>query len=78
MENYKPGQKLTYLPHNKSVEVIHNTLKAGGVNSDEAVVFVKNSTGFILAVPVAVQDKYLTTAPPKKLAPVKKTVAAKK
>lgn len=78
MENYKPGQKLTYLPHNQQVEVIHNTLKAGGVNSDEAVVFVKNKTGFILAVPVAVQDTYLTTAPPKKLPPAKKVVASKK
>ena len=63
---YNEGQTLTYKPANTLCKVVHNTLQPGGVNADEAIVFVtyRNS---LQAVPVAKQDKFLTTDPPVKV-----------
>lgn len=61
---YKPGQTLTLLPLEVEVTVKHNTLAAGGVNYDEAVVTVAKKTGELVSVPVAIQDDYLTTRKP--------------
>lgn len=63
---YKKGQKLTYKPGNAVVTVIHNTLNAGGVNAEEATVWIETKQGSPIAIPVAEQDRYLTTEPPKK------------
>ncbi len=67
IQKYHKGDVLTLLPLNEPVTVIHSTLKGGGVNAEEAVVFVETQDGFPVAVPVAVQDRYLTTDPPKKV-----------
>lgn len=66
VKNYSEGQTLTYKPANVICRVVHNTLKPGGVNADEAIVFVayRNS---LQAVPVAKQDTYLTTDAPVKV-----------
>lgn len=61
---YKPDTELTYKPGNARVKVIHNTLKAGGINADEAVVWIETKQGTPVAIPVAQQDRYLTTEPP--------------
>lgn len=66
VKKYSEGQTLTYKPANAICRVVHNTLKPGGVNADEAIVFVtyRNS---LQAVPVAKQDAYLTTDAPVKV-----------
>lgn len=67
MENiirYKEGTELTYKPGNSRVKVIHSTLKAGGVNADEATIWVETKQGTPIAIPVAEQDRYLTTENP--------------
>lgn len=63
---YKKGQKLTYKVSNQEVTVTHNTLKAGGVNEEEAIVWVETKQRTPIAIPVAEQDRYLTEAPPLK------------
>lgn len=62
---YHKGEVLTLIFLNESVTVMHNTLKGGAVNEDEATVFVETKDGVPVAIPVAIQDRYLTTAPPK-------------
>ena len=52
--------------------VVHNSLKAGGVNSDEAYVTVITKNGLLFNVPVDVQDQYLTAEPPVKVPVLKK------
>lgn len=74
---YHKGEVLTLLSINESVTVMHNTLKGGAVNEDEATVFVETKDGFPVAVPVALQDRYLTTAPPKKEAITGNNIAGK-
>ena len=49
------------MPNKIEVTVIHNTLAAGGVNANDAVVTVVSKQGTLTNVPVAVQDEYLTT-----------------
>lgn len=66
LKRYHKGDVLTLIPLNEYVTVMHNTLKGGGVNADEATVFVETDEGFPVAVPVALQDRYLTKEPPKK------------
>ena len=61
---YHVGDELTYKPGNSRVKVIHNTLKAGGVNLDEAIVWIETKQGTPIAIPVAQQDRYLTTDAP--------------
>lgn len=56
---YKAGQRLTHTPTMKTVWVVHNTLKAGGVNSDEATIWVEGKGTGLMAIPVAVQELYL-------------------
>jgi hypothetical protein len=63
---YKPGQELTYKPGKQTVKVVHNTLQPGGVNAQEAVVWIETKQGTPIAIPVLEQDRYLTTEPPKK------------
>lgn len=65
IKKYHVGDELTYKPGNARVKVIHNTLKAGGANADEATVWVETKAGTPISVPVAQQDRYLTTDPPK-------------
>ncbi|MCE7922250.1 MAG: hypothetical protein DYG98_04275 [Haliscomenobacteraceae bacterium CHB4] len=62
--NYHVGDELTYKPGNARVKVIHSTLKPGGVNADEATVWVETKLGTPIAIPYAKQDRYLTTEPP--------------
>lgn len=67
MENvirYKAGDELTYKPGNSRVKVIHSTLKPGGVNADEATLWVETKAGTPISIPVAEQDRYLTTEKP--------------
>lgn len=64
MEKYKPGQKLTYIPHKSEVEYVADTLLGGGSNADTAMVTVKMKNGFLLTFPYKVQDEFLTTAKP--------------
>lgn len=61
---YHVGDKLTYKPGNAQVTVIHNTLKAGAVNADEAIVWIETKQRTPIAIPVAQQDRYLTTEKP--------------
>lgn len=63
---YRKGQTLTYKPGNAVVTVTHNTLKPGGGNADEATVWIETKAGTPISIPVAEQDRYLTTEPPKK------------
>lgn len=64
IHKYKKGDKPTYKPGNAVVTVIHTTLKGGGVNADEAIVWIETKQGTPVAIPVAEQDRYLTTEPP--------------
>jgi hypothetical protein len=64
VKKYHVGEELTYKPGNARVKVIHNTLKAGGVNADEATVWIETKQGTPIAIPVAQQDRYLTTDAP--------------
>lgn len=66
VKNYKKGDTLTYKPANAICRVVHNTLKPGGVNAEEATVWVRYRNA-LQGVPVAVQDDFLTTEPPVKV-----------
>lgn len=68
VKKYKVGDELTYKSSNQRVKVIHTTLKAGAVNAAEAFVTIRTKQNSIINVPVAVQDDYLTTDPPKSYA----------
>lgn len=59
VKNYKKGQTLFYLGKTRST-VIHNTLKAGGVNADEAVLFLRTVQGTCIAIPVAEQELFVS------------------
>lgn len=76
MEKLKVGQKVTYIPHNQVVEVIYVTPYHDS-DDKHAVNFIKTKNGIIMPVPVAVQDKYLSTAPPVKTSVVKKIFGGK-
>ena len=63
---YRVAQKLTLKKLNQEVTVKHVTPyhEEGDPN---AVVTVELKSGAIVNVPVAIQDDYLTTDPPKKM-----------
>lgn len=61
---YKAGDRLTYTPTMRTVWVVHSTLKAGGVNADEATIWVEGKGTGLISIPVAVQDGYLQTYVP--------------
>lgn len=65
IKKYHVGDELTYKTSNQRVKVIHTTLKAGAVNADEAFVTIRTKQNTPITIPVAVQDDYLTTEPPK-------------
>lgn len=62
---YKVDQELTYKPLNQRVKVSHVTPYHEEADPN-AFVTVELKSGDLRSVPVAVQDDYLTTDPPKK------------
>lgn len=66
IKKYKRGERLTYSPTMQTVWVMHNTLKAGGVNSDEATIWVFGKKTGLISIPVARQDDFLETYKPLK------------
>lgn len=64
VKKYQVGDELTYKTGNARVKVIHTTLKPGGVNADEATIWIETKLGTPIAIPVAQQDRYLTTEAP--------------
>lgn len=59
IKNYKAGDVLYYLGRTKCT-VIANTLKPGGVNADEAVLFLATEQGGSVVVPVAFQERFVS------------------
>ncbi len=59
VKKYSKGDILYYLGRTKC-EVVRNTLKPGGVNADEAVLFLKTVSGSCVAIPVAEQEEFVT------------------
>lgn len=64
MENqkYNTGDVVYYLGRTKCT-VLSNTLKGGGVNLDEAVMYLRSAQGTCIAVPVKHQDLFLSEKP---------------
>lgn len=60
IKKYSKGDILYYLGRTKC-EVVRNTLKAGGVNADEATLFLRViGSGSCHAVPVAEQELFVS------------------
>lgn len=65
---YKADQILTYIPKNQRVTVVHVTPYHEDGDPD-AFVTVQLADGDLRSIPVALQDRFLTVAPPKKTGP---------
>lgn len=63
MDNFQPGQIVTYIPHNQQVTVIHNSTLVGQIRGTDTV-FIRLKNGDLRSIPVAVQDEFLTRNPP--------------
>lgn len=61
---YKENQEITYIPLNQRVVVEHVT-PYHDADDQHATVTVRLRSGDLRTVPVAKQEKYLTTDPPK-------------
>lgn len=61
---YKKDQPVTYIPLNRRAVVEHVT-PYHDADDQHAAVTIRLDTGDIRTIPVAVQEKYLTTEPPK-------------
>lgn len=59
VKKYKEGDVVYYLGRTKST-VLGNTLKPGGINADEAVLFLKTAQGSSVVVPVAHQEEFIS------------------
>lgn len=77
MDNFQPGQIVTYIPLNQSVTVVHNSTLVGQVRGTDAVT-VKLKNGDLRTVPVAIQDNFLTRNPPKPIVRPRKQVTTSK
>ena len=78
MAKYQEGNILTYKPLNQTCTVV-NVTPYHESSDPHAFVTVELKNGDLRSVPVAKQDKYLTTDPPKKLRiwPLTKASASK-
>lgn len=63
---YKKGQEITHKRLNVRVKVVHVTPYHDDADQ-HAVVTVELKNGDLRSIPVAIQDDYLTTDPPKPL-----------
>lgn len=77
MENYQKGETLTYLPLNQAVTVVHNSSLPGQTRGTDAVT-IRLKNGYLITVPEAVQDEYLTRNPPKPIVRPRKQVTTSK
>lgn len=61
MERFNVGEKLHYIAADKRtvVEVVYDTLAPAGINREEALIFVEKDNGDLIAIPIAIQEKYL-------------------
>lgn len=61
MERFNVGEKLHYIAADKRtvVEVVYDTLAPAGINREEALIFVEKDNGDVIAIPIAIQEKYL-------------------
>ena len=59
VKKYGKGETLWYLGRTRCT-VVHNTLKPGGVNADEATLFLKTASGSSVAIPVVEQEQFVS------------------
>ena len=59
IKKYKKGDVVYYLGRTRAT-VLGNTLDPGGINADEAVLFLKTAQGSSVVVPVAFQDEFIS------------------
>ena len=59
VKKYGKGETLWYLGRTRCT-VVHNTLKPGGVNADEAILFLKSASGSSVAIPVIEQEQFVS------------------
>ena len=57
-KKWKAGETAFYLGRIKCT-VLSNTLKPGGINVDEALIFLQSAQGSSVVVPVEHQEKFL-------------------